>query len=162
MRTAPQAQPALFYLTIQIDHVMRAQDAQKKYTPGKFKLKTKRSVAGLGLFAEEPIKKGSCVIEYIGNILSPEQEEASNSLYLFDAGKGVTIDGSPRWNIARYINHSCRPNCEIDIYKNRVYVMAKRNIKAGEELAYDYDKDYFNAYIKPKGCRCAKCAPKLH
>jgi len=139
---------------------MRAQDAKKKYTPGKFNLKTKRSAAGLGLFAEEPIKKGACVIEYVGNILTPAQEEASNSLYLFDAGGGVTIDGSPRWNAARYINHSCRPNCEIDIYKNRVYVMAKRNIKAGEELSYDYDKEYFDAYIKPKGCRCIKCAAK--
>lgn len=99
------------------------------------------------------------MIEYTGNILTPQQEEESNSLYLFDAENGVTIDGAPRWNTARYINHSCRPNCEIDIYKNRVYVMARRAIKPGEELTYDYDKDYFDAYIKPKGCRCLKCAP---
>jgi SET domain-containing protein len=71
----------------------------------------------------------------------------------------VTIDGAPRFNKARYINHSCRPNAEIDIYKHRVYVMAKRNIKAGEELAYDYDSDYFDEYIKPKGCKCLKCDP---
>lgn len=151
---------------------MRAAQAKKKYTPlgrvrptgeaGTFKLTVKRSVAGLGLFAEAAIPKGACIIEYTGKILTPEEEEASNSLYLFDAGGGVTIDGSPRWNTARYINHSCRPNCEIDIYKNRVYVMAKRAIKPGEELTYDYDTDYFNAYIKPKGCRCAKCQPKLH
>lgn len=134
----------------------------KKYTPGNFNVKVKRSVAGLGLFAMEDIKKGACIIEYIGNILTKKQEEDSNSLYLFDAGGGVTIDGAPRWNTARYINHSCRPNAEIDIYKHRVFVMAKKNIKAGEEIGYDYDKDYWEAYIKPKGCRCIKHSPELH
>lgn len=133
-----------------------------KYVPGNFNLKVKRSVAGLGLFTLSDIPKGSCIIEYRGNILTKKQEEESNSLYLFDAEGGVTIDGAPRWNTARYINHSCRPNSEIDIHKHHVYVMAKRTIKAGEELNYDYDKDYWEAYIKPKGCRCIKHAPELH
>ncbi|MBP7770584.1 MAG: SET domain-containing protein [Candidatus Pacebacteria bacterium] len=133
-----------------------------KYAPGNFNLKVKRSLAGLGLFTLSDIPKGACIIEYRGNILTKQQEEDSNSLYLFDAEGGVTIDGAPRWNTARYINHSCRPNSEIDIYKHRVYVMAKKNIKAGEELNYDYDKDYWKEYIKPKGCRCIKCAPSLH
>ncbi len=133
-----------------------------KYTPGHFLLKVKRSAAGLGLFTLSDIPKGACIIEYRGNILTKKQEEESNSLYLFDAEGGVTIDGAPRWNTARYINHSCRPNSEIDIYKHRVYVMARRKIKSGEELSYDYDKDYWEAYIKPKGCRCQKHAPKLH
>lgn len=130
--------------------------------PGDFDLKVKHSVAGLGLFTLSSIPKGACVIEYTGKVLTPQEEEASNSLYLFDAGGGVTIDGSPRWNTARYINHSCRPNCEIDIHRHRVYVMAKRAIKPGEELTYDYDSEYFDAYIKPKGCRCTACAPRLH
>lgn len=140
---------------------MRKELAKKKFTPGRYALKVKRSVAGLGLFADGPINKGACVIEYTGKRLSKKEEDDSNSLYLFDAGGGVTIDGSARYNTARYINHSCRPNCEIDIYKHRVYVMAKRAIKPGEELTYDYDREYFNAYIKPKGCRCIKCAPRL-
>ena len=121
--------------------------ASRKYTPGHFDLRVKRSVSGLGLFTFERIKKGACIIEYTGKILTKAQEEASNSLYLFDAGGGVTIDGSPRTNTARYINHSCRPNCEIEIYKHRVFVFAKRNIKAGEELTYDYDSEYFKEYI---------------
>lgn len=132
-----------------------------KFVPGDYSLKVKRSLAGLGLFTLSDIPKGACIIEYRGNILSKQEEEDSNSLYLFDAEGGVTIDGAPRWNTARYINHSCRPNAEIDIYKHRVYVMAKRNIKAGEELNYDYDKEYWKEYIKPKGCKCAKCAPEL-
>ncbi|MEK7068658.1 MAG: SET domain-containing protein [Patescibacteria group bacterium] len=133
-----------------------------KYTPGGYELRVKRSLAGLGLYTMEPIKKGACIIEYTGVVLTKEEDDASNSSYLFLVSKHKTIDGSIRSNKARYINHSCRPNCEIDVYKGRVWVMAKRALKAGEELGYDYDNDYFEAYIKPKGCRCVKCAPRLH
>ena len=134
---------------------------KSKFTPGNFDLKVKRSLTGLGLFTFSDIKKGECIIEYKGPILTKQEEEDSNSLYLFEVTKTVTIDGAVRWNTARYINHSCRPNSEIEIIKEHVYVMAKRNIKAGEELNYDYDTDYFEAYIKPKGCKCIKHAPEL-
>ena len=131
-----------------------------KFIPGKFDLRVKRSRAGLGLYTFSPIKKGECIIEYVGPTISAKEEEDSNSLYLFAVTKKKTIDGRPKWNTAGYINHSCRPNCEIDTYKGRVWVMAKRNIKVGEELNYDYDTDYFEEYIKPKGCRCLKCKPE--
>ncbi len=132
---------------------------KSKFEPVGYALKVKRSRTGLGLFAQEDITKGTCVIEYTGRTISKEEEYSSRSLYLFEVSKKKTIDGATRTNTARYINHSCRPNCEIDIYKERVYVMAKRNIKAGEELNYDYDTDYFEEYIKPKGCKCLKCSP---
>jgi len=133
----------------------------KKFTPIPVALAVKRSVAGLGLFVLSPVARGACMVEYTGKRLSKKEEDESNSLYLFDAGGGVTIDGAARSNLARYVNHSCRPNCVIDIYKHRVYVFAKRAIKAGEELTYDYDASYFNEYIKPKGCKCIKCSPQL-
>jgi SET domain-containing protein len=132
-----------------------------KFTPGNFDLKVKRSLTGLGLFTFSDIKKGQCIIEYVGPTLTQKEEEDSNSLYLFEVTKSKTIDGAVRSNTARYINHSCRPNSEIDIIKGRVYVTAKRNIKPGEELNYDYDTDYYEAYIKPKGCKCIKHAPEL-
>ena len=130
--------------------------------PGGYALKVKRSKAGLGLYALENIPKGACIIEYVGPVYAGEEADELDNLYLFEISKNKYVDGSPRYNTARYINHSCRPNCEIEIHKERIFVMAKRNIKAGEELAYDYDKEYFEAYIKPKGCRCVKCAPQLH
>ena len=135
-----------------------------KFVPKKLKLKVGRSRAGLGLFTHEPIKKGTCIVEYTGRTLSEAEEYTSQSLYLFAVTKKKTIDGSARSNTARYINHSCRPNCEIEIdeKRERVFVFAKRNIKAGEELAYDYGKEYFNSHIKPKGCKCVKCRPDLH
>ena len=133
-----------------------------KFEPGVFDLRVKRSRAGLGLFTMGPIKKGECIIEYKGPRLTKKQEEETENQYLFDVGnkKYLTIDGSPRWNTARYINHSCRPNCEIEIRLGRVYVFSKRAIKAGEELNYDYDTDFFDEYIKPKGCVCDKCLEK--
>lgn len=131
-----------------------------KFVPGKYALKVKRSSAGLGLFAGEDIPKGKCLIEYVGKVISKEEEYSSKSQYLFEVTKTKTIDGTMRSNTARYINHSHRPNCEIEIYKARVYVFSRRAIKAGEELSYDYGIEFFNEHIKPKGCKCVKCLEK--
>ena len=130
-----------------------------KFTPGGFNLAVKRASAGRGLFALEPIPKGVCVIEYTGRTITREEEFTSRSRYLFEVTKKKTIDGWNKRNTARYINHSCRPNCEIEIRKGKVFVMAKRAIKPGEELGYDYGKSYFDEFIKPIGCRCLKCKP---
>lgn len=129
---------------------------RSKYTPGGFDLRVKRSSAGLGLFAGEDIPKGACIIEYVGRTISKKEEETSKSKYLFEISKNKTIDGKPKWNKAGYINHSCAPNCESDTHKGRVFVLATKNIKAGEELAYDYGKDYCLDHCMP--CRCP--APK--
>ncbi len=120
------------------------------------KLVVKKSIAGLGLFATEPIKKGSFIIEYVGPLLNQEQADKKGGLYLFALGKDWTIDGTARSNLARYINHSCiGTNCEPIQYAKHVKIKAKRNIKPGEELFYDYGKEYFDEYLA-KHCRCAK------
>lgn len=124
------------------------------------KLAVKKSIAGLGLFATEPIKKGSFVIEYFGPLLNDEQVQKKGGKYLFALGKKWTIDGTSRKNIARYINHSCvGTNCEPIQYANRIRIKAKRNIKSGEELFYDYGKEYFDEFLG-KHCRCAKHSKK--
>ena len=122
-------------------------------------LQVRRAAAGLGLFTKVDIPKGKRVAEYVGKKLTWQEYLNSNSVYLFEVGARKTIDGSPRWNLARYINHSCRPNCEVEITRGRVFIVSRRKIKAGEELNYDYGEEYFNDLIKPKGCRCEKCAP---
>jgi SET domain-containing protein len=136
----------------------KKQSKKNKYTPGDFQLAVRRSRSGLGLFAVDTIPKGACIIEYVGKVLTNEEYERTNSRYLFDIGKKQVLDGSPRWNKARYINHSCVPNCETDVHKHRVYVLALRKIKPGEELAYDYGKEYFDEYIG-ENCTCPKCKP---
>lgn len=121
----------------------------------------KRSSAGLGLFAAVPLKKGETIIEYIGNrIASKDGDELENNSYVFTVNSKVDIDGSPRWNTARYANHSCRPNCESVIRKARVFIVARKAIQPGEELTYDYGKEFFNHFIKPFGCKCVKCSEK--
>ena len=132
---------------------------RKSYIPGDFELRVGRSATGLGLYADGPIPKGACIIEYTGVEITKAQEETSRSKYLFEINSKKTIDGAPRWNTARYINHSCRANCEPNIHKGRVYIHALRNIKPGEELNYDYGKNYFNQYLKDI-CACPKCAAK--
>jgi hypothetical protein len=132
---------------------------RKSYVPGDFELRVGRSKTGLGLYAESEIPKGACIIEYVGPQISKDEEETINSLYLFEVNARKTIDGSPRWNTARYINHSCRPNAEPNIHKARVFIHALRKIKPGEEIAYDYGKAYFNAYLKDV-CACPKCEAK--
>jgi hypothetical protein len=132
---------------------------RKSYTPGDFDLRVGRAATGLGLYAESEIPKNACVIEYTGVQITKEQEEKSNSKYLFEIHARKTIDGAPRWNTARYINHSCRPNCEPNIHKGRVFIHAKRRIKPGEELNYDYGTNYFKQYLKDI-CACPKCDEK--
>lgn len=120
-------------------------------------VKVKRGMAGLGLFAQEPIKKGELIIEYIGNILTKEEVDAIvTNQYLFEISRNKTIDGSVRWNIARYCNHACEEagNAESEITKGRVFVKATKNISEGEEILYDYGEEFVNEYIAPHGCNC--------
>jgi len=133
---------------------------KSKFTPGEYGLAVDRARTGRGLFAVEPIPKGACIIEYVGRTLKEEEWLASRSRYLFKVTGKKTIDGWNKENTARYINHSCRPNCEIEIRKGRVFVMAKRAIKSGEELAYYYGDEYFDQHIRPIGCKCLKCKPE--
>jgi len=132
-----------------------------KFEPVGYKLLVKRSSAGLGLFAGEPIKKNTCIIEYVGRIIKGEEEYTSKSKYLFEVNSKKTIDGRARTNIARYINHSCRPNAEPEIRNGRVFIMSKRSIKLSEEICYNYGKEYCDTHITPHGCRCAKCQEKI-
>lgn len=116
-----------------------------------------RSSAGLGLFATRTFKKGERIIEYFGRVISKEEEYTSKSKYLFEVNKRKTIDGTTRENIARYINHSCHPNCEPEIERGRVFIDATKAIKPDEEFTYDYGEEYVDEHIKPFGCRCFKC-----
>jgi hypothetical protein len=123
-----------------------------------------RSKTGLGLFATKPIKKGAKIVRYFGPLLDSKKkkDDAIENKYLFELTNRWTIDGSVRANIARYINHGCRPNAESDVKprKRKVVIRAIKNIEPGEEINYDYGTDYFKAYLKPIGCKCDACEKK--
>lgn len=118
----------------------------------------KRTTTGLGLFATKRIPKGKRIIEYTGPLISNEEVEQSNGKYFFGVNRKWSIDGSPRSNIARYINHSCKPNAEARLSsRRRVWIWSLKTIQPGEEISYDYGKEYFEGVIEPKGCRCKGC-----
>lgn len=122
-----------------------------------------RARTGLGLFATMPIKKGTYVVAYSGPLLNAEQcarlEDRGNR-YLFEINARWTIDGAPRSNIGRYANHSHKANMEpmIDAKARRIFLKATRNIQPGDELVYDYGKDYLENYIPV--CKCEICMKK--
>ncbi|MGE3148500.1 MAG: SET domain-containing protein [Pseudorhodoplanes sp.] len=123
-----------------------------------------RSKTGLGLFATREIPKGEIIVYYKGRIipdkLARELENDTSNRYLYEINSRWTIDGSSRRNLGRYANHSCRPNAESDIRKHKVFIRATKKIAPGDEITYDYGRDYFNAFLKPIGCLCDKCVEK--
>jgi SET domain-containing protein len=131
----------------------RTLDKGKPYRVG-------RSPTGLGLFATANIAKGAFIIAYQGRRIShaqAERLEARGAKYVFEIDSRWSIDGSSRRNTMRYANHSCRPNAESDLVEGKVILRAIKTIKPGDEITYDYGKEYFELFIKPVGCKCEKC-----
>ena len=123
-----------------------------------------RSKTGLGLFATDVIPKGTVIVEYKGRRLRNEVADAMadrGSKYLYEINNRWTIDGSSRRNVARYANHSCRPNAKSDVTrKKKIIIRAIKKIQPGSEITYDYGSDYFDLIIRPMGCKCEKCSGK--
>ncbi len=102
-------------------------------------------IHGMGVFALRNIRKGERIIEYTGERIShreadrryPDDESPHTMLFIVD--KKIVIDATHAGNSARWINHSCRPNCESVDEKKRIFIEAMRDIRRGEELTYDYN-----------------------
>ena len=121
-----------------------------------------RSTTGLGLFAAKPIRRGAYIVTYRGRRIPAEEarrREARGARYMFELDSRWTIDGSPRWNLARYINHSCRPNAKPVARQGRIVIIASRRIEPGEEITYNYGREYFDLFLKTR-CRCSACRAK--
>ncbi len=118
----------------------------------------RRSSAGIGLFAREDIKKGEFIIEYVGEIVDRKEADNRGGKYLFETNKNRVVDGKDRSNKARYINHACKPNAEVTIERGHINIYAIKNIKAEEEINYDYGKEYTDEYCTP--CLCSTCVAK--
>ncbi len=100
---------------------------------------------GYGVYAAEPIAKNRRIIDYAGELIrtrdSAEREArylAEGCIWTFRLNRVWTRDANVGGNIARFINHACRPNCWFEIVNLKIWIRASRNIAAGEELTYDY------------------------
>jgi SET domain-containing protein len=114
-------------------------------------------IAGWGVYAAETIQRNTRIVEYKGELIS--QAEGSrreerylprNRIWIFDVNRRWVRDAAVGGNIARYINHSCRPNCYVEIDRHTIWILASRRIRTGEELTYDYNTGGA-AHIR---CRC--------
>ncbi len=124
------------------------------------------SIQGLGAFATTRIAKGTRIIEYTGERITPAEadrrynDDATDHprVLLFSVDSRTVIDAAVGGNEAQYINHSCEPNCAAVTDKKRIYIEALRNIQPGEELLYDYnltrESDDDAALEKRYACRC--------
>ena len=128
-------------------------------------------IHGTGVFAGTKVPKGKKVIEYVGEKITKNESErrsialieknqgseTDGAVYIFEVNKRHDIDGNIPENTARFINHSCEPNCEPDVIKNRVWLISTRKIKEGEELSYNYGFD-LDGY-EDHECKCGtkKC-----
>jgi uncharacterized protein len=150
-----------------------------KKTPIKRTAVRSSGVHGKGVFAEVDIAEGEVLIEYKGEIITwpealrrhPHDPSDPNHTFYFSIDDKHVIDGKVNGNSARWINHACKPNCEADEENGRVFIKALRNIKAGEELNYDYglviDERYtpklkaeYPCWCGAKKCRGTLLAPK--
>ncbi|MEA3189833.1 MAG: uncharacterized protein QOD77_415 [Thermoplasmata archaeon] len=119
---------------------------------------------GRGLFAARDFRKGDRVMEYGGEkvgkregTVRTEAQWKKGRVYTFELNKRWDIDGSPKWNVARLANYSCDPNCESENdHGRRIWIVAKRPIKEGDEITYDYN---FSFVDPPPVCQCGspKC-----
>jgi uncharacterized protein len=128
-------------------------------------------IHGKGVYAAVNIARGTLIIEYKGQRIDwetalerhPHDPAQPNHTFYFSLDTGNVIDANVRGNAARWINHSCAPNCEAREQDGRVFIHAKRNLKTGEELFYDYglvlDEPYTAQLKSDYQCLCgaAKC-----
>jgi hypothetical protein len=131
------------------------------------RIQVRRSgVHGKGVFALQDIAEGETLIEYVGEVISweeaqdrhPHDPKDPNHTFYFHVNEDKVIDALHGGNSSRWINHSCDPNCEADEENERIFIKALRNIKAGEELNYDYgliiDEPYTKKLLAEYPCWC--------
>lgn len=127
-------------------------------------------IHGRGLFATRDIPEGMRIIEYVGEKITKAesnrrgwaqferaQQTGEAGVYLFTLNKRHDIDGDVPWNAARLINHSCDPNCESQIIRGRIWIIALREIRKGEELFFNYGFDLECYEDHPCGCGSRRC-----
>jgi SET domain-containing protein len=118
------------------------------------------TIHGTGGFARRDIPRGTRVIEYVGRRITKAEalvQCEENNEYIFSLNDEVDIDGKVEWNPARFINHSCAPNCEAEVDADHIWIVTCRDISAGEELSFNYGFDLESYKDYPCLCGAKNC-----
>ncbi|HEY1171607.1 MAG TPA: SET domain-containing protein-lysine N-methyltransferase [Verrucomicrobiae bacterium] len=137
----------------------KAKPAGTKVDASKVEVR-KSGIHDTGCFAACDIRKGEKVIEYVGPHMSKAESAKQcedGNVYVFTLNDAVDINGNVEWNPARFINHSCAPNCESENDDPHIWILAVRDIKAGEELTYNYGFDIEEYKDYPCNCGAKDC-----
>jgi SET domain-containing protein len=117
-------------------------------------------IHGMGGYARQPIPTGTRVIEYIGERIDKAEAarrcEAEN-YFIFTLDDEWDLDGDVPWNPARFLNHSCAPNCEAELDEGRIWIVTTRDIVQGEELSFNYGYDIADYEDHPCRCGASNC-----
>ena len=131
---------------------MTTADARLEFKPS--------PIHGTGAFAREPLDRGERVLEYVGERITKEESNrrcAAGNDGVFYLDERFNLDGRVAWNPARFLNHSCAPNCDAELIAGRLWIVARRDIAPGEELVFDYGYDLEDAHDYPCRCGAARC-----
>ncbi len=113
-----------------------------------------------GLFTTIDITKGTKIIRYIGKKITQEESDrrlAAGNVYIFGLNERYSLDGDTPKNTARYINHSCDPNCQTEQFGNTIWIVSSKDIQAGEELTYNYGYEVDDTPAEPCHCGANNC-----
>ncbi len=117
-------------------------------------------IHGMGGFALRKIRKGTAMIEYVGEKITKAEAAlrvAADNPFVFILDDETDVDGNVPWNPARFLNHSCEPNAVAEIFGDQIWVMALRTIQTGEEITFNYSYDVENYEEHPCKCGAAQC-----
>jgi len=146
-------------------------EAAVKATSSPYIAVRRSKIHGAGVFARTDIPAGARIIEYTGELITKREssrrypiawerslnDNNKGAVYIFALNKRFDIDGDVWWNTARYINHSCDPNCETEIIKGHIWIIAMRDIRKGEEISYNYGYNLEAWEDHPCRCRAERC-----
>jgi SET domain-containing protein len=117
-------------------------------------------IHGTGAFARLQIPRGTRVIEYVGERIDKMESlrrcENENS-FIFSLNDLEDLDGNVTWNLARFINHSCEPNCEAQFAEGHIWITSRRDIQPGEEITFNYGYDLTDYREHPCHCGASQC-----
>jgi len=124
----------------------------------------KSAIAGRGLFTAQAIKRGRRIIQYTGEKITKVESDkrlAEGNVYIFALNERYDIDAKAQRHQARYINHSCDPNCHVEKTTRTIWIVASRDIRVGEELTYNYGYELTDTLPHSCTCGAANCCGSM-